>query len=171
MNIVDFVARGLFYRTEDERIIFRPWGSFGPCFLVTEQQRTARARIQLGFYCLMLGGIAIVPSVGIFHVIAYIFVAIIFNYLMFWLFARGLPKTDLPLPPSPEHRKAQLRELSQSLGKPLLWALTISSALFTLVGVLAALFIGNWTVAIVGGLFFGACTLVFINRLRHLNDD
>ena len=169
MNPVDFVARGLFYRAEDDRIIFRPWGSRGPCFRVTESQRITRARIQLGFYCLMIGGIAAGPSMTTFHLIVYVCAATGLNYLMFWLFSRGLPKTDLPPRPSPEYKQAQLRELSQSLGKPFLWMLTVGSALFTIAGVVAALTLGDWAAGLAAA-FFGVCTVVFIRRLRRLSD-
>lgn len=41
---VGLAANTLFRRTLDGRIVFRPWGKFGACYLPDEQQQLRRAR-------------------------------------------------------------------------------------------------------------------------------
>ena len=53
MNLTEIASNTLFYRAPDGRIVFRPWGARGPCYLLTETQRITRARIQLAYYALI----------------------------------------------------------------------------------------------------------------------
>ena len=128
MNLLEAVSRTLFYRTEDGRIVFRSWGAFGPCYLLTEQQRVARARIQAAYYCVMFVVVIFATTKAhngfLFGVTACASV-VGGNYILFWLFSRALPKASPPASPSSDHRRAQVRGYNQALGKPLLWGMLI----------------------------------------------
>ena len=96
MTPVEFAARTFSPQLPDGRFVFRPWGPRGPCYLLSAQQRTARAWIQLAYYGLALAGLWCVPAVTAttrnLGACAVTFALI--NYLLFWLFSIGLPTTD-----------------------------------------------------------------------------
>ncbi len=171
MNLLEVVSNTLFYRTEDGRIIFRPWGARGPCYLLTEKQRMARVRIQAAYYCALFVGIGIVAHISrgnyvlLLGVLFLIFVG--GNYILYWLFARGLNRTEPPLQPSPEYRREQVRKNNRAFGKPLLWISMIGSAIFTLGGILIGFTDEPIYKAIFVTVFFGSCTAIFARRIRN----
>ena len=165
MNPVELIANGLFYRTEDGRIFFRPWGSRGPCFLVSERQRLIRARVQLALYCMMIVGVYFSveeDGLGAWFYLT-IFIGMVLSYVLLWAFSRGLPLTDVPTKPSPEH----LRKFNRSIPRWFLWALVLMSAVFVLGGLGMGFLLHDWWMAALVVLFFGTCLGVFIWQLRN----
>jgi hypothetical protein len=168
MNPVEFVSNTLFYRVEDGRVVFRPWGSRGPCYLVTARQRIVRARIQLMYYLAMIVGVA----VGMDRVSTISFVtvcvpaALAGNYLLYWLFSQGLAKSAAPPKPSPEYSRARVKAMSRSLGKPFVWLMLLIAVLFGLVGIVMGVAGGDLGL-LLSGAFFCVCAAVFIWMLKH----
>lgn len=168
MNLVDAVSDTIFYRAPDGRIVFRPWGTRGSCFLLDEKQRVTRARIQLGYYAIMLGAIVyFVGEASIFQLLG-IGVPLFAggNHLLFWFFARGLAVTSPPEKPSPEYARIQIDRNTKAFGRPLLWIMLLCSLAFVLCGVVIAALGGPLDTAITSILFFGLCAAVFGHRLR-----
>ena len=169
MQPVEVVARTLFYRPPDGRIVFRPWGTRGPCYLLSEAQRTSRARVQLAYYGLTLVAIyfgTLRLGTGLtFGVVLPL--GLVGNYVLFWLFCRGLPRTEPPARPTPEYVREQLRQGNRAFGKPLLWVLLILSLLMVATGIWAGAVLGAWSTAVPAAAFFGACAAVFGWQLRN----
>ncbi|MEP6504610.1 MAG: hypothetical protein ABJD97_14825 [Betaproteobacteria bacterium] len=110
MTPVDFVSNSLFYRTEDGRIVFRPWGPRGPVYLLTEGQRRTRARIQTAFYAALVAGVWTFPdwtSPKAFGIRIGAFLGA--SYLLYWLYSLGLPRTTAPPRPTREHTRRLMR--------------------------------------------------------------
>lgn len=169
MQPVEIVARTLFYRAPDGRIVFRSWGARGPCYLVTETQRRARARLQLAYYGLMLAAIYYgtlrLGSGVTFGVI--LPVTLVGNYALFWLFSRGLPTTDPPARPSKDDVREQLRQGNRAFGKPVLWIMLVLSLLMAVAGLWAGARVNAWSTAVPAAAFFGLCAAVFGWQLRN----
>jgi hypothetical protein len=169
MQPVEVAARTLFYRAPDGRIVFRPWGARGPCYLVTESQRTVRARVQLVYYGLMLAAVyygTLRLGTGLTFG-AVLPVTLAGNYLLFWFYSRGLPTTPPPLPASKEYTREQARQGNRAFGKPLIWIMLILSVLMAVVGLWAGSRAHAWGTAVPAVLFFGLCAAVFGWQLRN----
>ena len=169
MSPTEIVSNTLFYRAPDGRVIFRPWGTWGPCYLLTEPQRKVRSRIQLAYYCALLAAIVLaigsVETTVLFGVLLPLFAA--GNYLLFWLFTRGLSTTEPPSKPSPEYVRSLLRSNNRAWGRPFLWLAAIVSGVFSSVG-LVAIFLGApLASAIAVFAFFGVCAAAFAWQLRN----
>ena len=172
----ELASHTLFARLPDGRIIFRPWGKRGGCYLLDERQRLVRARAQRVFWG--LGLVAIVISNQVFTVgtslVLVLPVALGLQYLLFWSFTRGLLRTEPP--PEIKGSKAQRRELARQrmrerarlMGKGRLWTLLFGSLLFVAGSVLIAVSGGSIAAALGGFLFFGACAALFAWQLRQL---
>jgi hypothetical protein len=171
MNLLEVVSNTLFYRTEDGRITFRPLGARGPCYLLTEKQRITRVRIQAAYYCALFVGIGIVAQISrgnYFFLLGALFLIFVGgNYILYWLFAQGLSKTEPPPQPSPDYRREQVRRNNRAFGKPLLWVSLVSSAIFTLGGILIGFTDEPIYKAIFVTIFFGFCTIIFARRIRN----
>ena len=172
----ELASHTLFARVSDGRIIFRPGGKRGRCYLLDERQRLVRARAQRVFWG--LGLVANVIANQIFTVGmslgVLLPVALGLQYLLFWSFTLGLPLTEPP--PEIEGSKAQRREVARQrmrerarlMGKGRLWALLLGSLLFVAGGLLIAVSGGSIAAALGGFLFFGACAALFAWQLRQL---
>ena len=172
----ELASHTLFARLPDGRIIFRPWGKRGKCYLLNERQRLVRARAQRVFWG--LGLVAIVISNQIFTIGlslgVLLPVALGLQYLLFWSFTLGLPLTEPP--PDTEGSKAQRRELARErmrerarlMGKGRLWALLLGSLLFVAGSLLIASSGSSIAAALGGFLFFGSCAALFAWQLRQL---
>lgn len=167
MTLLEFVARTFSPQLPDGRYIFRPWGAGGPCYLLSEQQRAARAWVQLAFYCLAIGALSFFPflTVATANLVAFVVTFTLFNYVLYWLFSIGLPKTEKPPRPTPEQRRAALAAHSRSVGRPLIWVFLIGSLLLVLAGGAIALLLGEWATGLLCILFFGACAAAFTWQL------
>lgn len=167
MTILEFVARSLSPQLPDGRFIFRPWGGRGPCYLLTARQRAGRAWLQLAYYGLALAALWFVPGATDTtpHVVAFAVSFALFNYLLFWVFSIGLPKTEKPLPFTREQRRAAMAAHSRSLGRPVLWIFLIISCVFVFTGGAMALFLDEWTTGLLCMVFFGACAALFAWQL------
>lgn len=167
MSVLEFVARTFSPQLPDGRFIFRPWGPIGPCYLLTRQQRNARAWVQLAYYALGLAVLTLTDvalSTSTMVVFAVIFTLV--NYTLFWLFTVGLPKTDKPLPLTPAQRRAAMTAHPRALGRPFLWVLAAIAWSFTLAGGAMALFLGDWVTGSLCFIFFGMCGAIFTYQLR-----
>lgn len=165
MNPVELIANGLFYRTEDGRIIFRTWGSRGPCYLVSERQRLMRACAQLALYCMMIVGAYFSieeDGLGTWFYLT-IFIGMALSYVLLWAFSLGLPLTEIPTKPSPEH----LRKANRSIPRWFLWVLILLSAVFFLSGLGMGFLLHDWWMAAPVILFFGASLGLFTWQLRN----
>lgn len=168
MTLLEFVARTFSPQLPDGRFIFRPWGPGGPCYLLSAQQRAARAWLQLAFYCLALAALWFVPAVTarIQGLVTFAVAFTLMNYVLFWLFSIGLPKTDKPPRPTPEQRCTAMAAHSRAVGRPVLWVLLSISSLFVLAGGAIVLFDAEERVT---GLlclaFFGVCAATFAWQL------
>lgn len=171
MSLTQVAAGTMFYPTPDGRIVFRPWGKHGPCYLLSPEQRDVRARWQLAYWALMIATIVIVTnrSPGLVPALTTLAVVVLGNYALFWAFARGLPLTAPPPPPPKEYRDQLLRQHARAFGKPFLWVMLVLSALMSLLGVLAGISADRWDVAGLAGGFFGLCAAVFAWQLRRAN--
>ena len=170
MSPTEITSNTIFFRAPDGQIVFRPWGARGPCYVVTDQQRIIRARIQLAYYCVVF--LVIVISMGRISntalFVGILPVAVAGNYVLFWLFSRGLGTTEPPPKASPEYVQEQRRRNALAFGKPLLWLLLVGSVAFSAIGALAAL-LGGPLLEFGGvAVFFGACAAVFAWQLRKL---
>jgi hypothetical protein len=170
---VALAANMIFQRAPDGRVLFRPWGRFGACYLPDEQQQWRRARIQAAF-----GGLSLTATVVAiqFLSVTQLFgvvlpIELVLQYLLLALFARGLPRTDPPAAPTSRDQRRSLArerfaERARLTGKPRLWAMLVGSLLFVLIGVAMAA-TGASTMAAIGSiLFFGACAVLFALQLR-----
>lgn len=169
MNLTQVASGGIFYEAADGRIVFRPWGKRGPCYLLTPAQRLVRARIQLGYYGFMLVVITLSTlRLGSVRTFAIALPAILAgNYLLFGLFARGLPTTDPPGPPPPGYTNELIRRHNRAFGKPLLWVMFTLSLLMAAAGVWAGLRTGAWRISVLSGGFFGLCAAAFAWQLKN----
>jgi hypothetical protein len=169
MQPTEIAGNTLFYRAPDGRIVFRPWGPRGPCYLLTEAQRRFRSRVQLVYYGVMLVAIYLgITRLGTLKTFAMVLpVVLVGNYLLFWLFSRGLPTTEPPPLPSPEHRRELIRRGNRAFGRPLLWTMLVLSLGMASAGVWAGWKTGQWTTAGTAGAFFGLCAAVFAWQLRN----
>jgi ABC-type nitrate/sulfonate/bicarbonate transport system permease component len=166
MKPVEIISNSLFWRTQDGRIIFRPWGTRGACYLLTESQRINRARIQLAYYagllvCIFLMG----DSIERLGIMLGLFMA--GNYILYWLFARKLPTTEAPGMPDPEFARQRCQEINSNFGKPALWGFLLLSAAMALAGLLAGLLLGEF-LPVLSAAFFGFCAFVFARRLNSI---
>lgn len=170
MQPIEFVARTLFVHVPDGRIVFRPWGSRGRCYLVTPEQRRSRARWQAAYYALMIGtvsyGMMYLGTAKTFAVVLPIILA--GNYVLFWHFSRGLTTTDPPPRPSRAEMHEHVRQANRALGKPLLLTMLAVCVAGTLFGIGAGVALGLWNAAIPVILFCSACAAVFAWQLRNL---
>jgi hypothetical protein len=167
MNLGAAVEATILYRAPDGRTVFRPWGARGPCYLV---EGSAGARLALFirvYYAVLFVATIVLPFVAGVRGI-YIACAVwgAGFYFAFWLFSRGLATTEPPPLPTQAERAEAIRRISGSVGKPLLWALTILSSLMAVSGVLVILVVPGWS-AWMPSLFFAACILVFAYYLRR----
>jgi hypothetical protein len=167
MTVLEFVARIFSPQLPDGRLIFRPWGASGPCYLLSAQQRAARAWIQLAFYGLALAALWFVPVITVTtaNLVAFAVAFALLNYVLFWLFSIGLPKTEKPLRPTLEQRRIAMAAHSRSVGRPVLWVFLIVSCLFVFAGGAIALFLDEWLVGLLCLVFFGICAATFTWQL------
>jgi hypothetical protein len=169
MNILEIVAVTFSPKLPDGRFIFRPWGPVGPCYLLTTRQRTVRAWIQLAYYALAFGTASVLPNVPALNraTAAFLAVFVVINHVLFWLFSIGLPTTDKPTRFTPEQKRAAMASHARAFGRPLLWILAICSGFMALVGGLAALLASGARLgSLLGFVFFGACTVLFVRQIR-----
>jgi hypothetical protein len=169
MDILEIVAATFSPKLPDGRFIFRPWGPVGPCYLLTARQRTGRAWVQLAYYALGFGAASVLPDVPALNRATAVFLAtfVAINYVLFWLFSIGLPNTDKPARFTPEQKRAAMASHARAFGRPLLWVFALCSGFMALVGGLAVLFAsGERLGGLMGFLFFGACTAVFVRQIR-----
>jgi hypothetical protein len=167
MTILEFVARTFSPQLPDGRYIFRPWGASGPCYLLSAQQRASRAWIQLAFYGLALSALWFIPLITVTmpNLVTFAVAFASFNYVLFWLFSIGLPKTEKPLRPTPMQRRIAMAVHSQSIGRPVLWIFLIISCLFVFAGGAMALVFDEWITGLLCVFFFGACAATFTWQL------
>jgi hypothetical protein len=170
MQAIEFVARTIFYHVPDGRIVFRPWGTRGPCYLVTAEQKRTRARLQAFYYALMIAvvsyGVMRLGTMKTFLVLVPLIVA--GNYVLFWLFTRGLATTEPPPRPSPMEFREQMRQGNRALGKPLLVSMLVISLSGAALGLYAGFSLGLWSSAVPVLLFCGSTAAVFAWQLRNL---
>jgi hypothetical protein len=142
MNLVDAVSSHMFYRAPDERIVFRPLGKLGPCYLLTEKQRKARATVQLAYYGILLGSIAfgVIDVTEISRLIVPFGLWVIGNYVLYGLFTIGLARTEAPPKPTSDYVRSLQRQHSLAMGRPLLIAMFYGSIAFSAIGLLGTLF-------------------------------
>lgn len=172
----ELASHTLFARLPDGRIIFRPWGKRGACYLLDEGQRLARARAQRVFWGLGLIAVAVSNqfltlgmSLGVL-----LPAALALQYLLFWSFTLGLPRTEPP--PVFEGSKAQqresarqrMRERARLMGRGRLWAMLLGSLLFVAGSILIGVSGGSIAAALGGFVFFGACATLFAWQLLQL---
>lgn len=141
MTLIEFVARTFSPPLPDGRLIFRPWGAWGawgPCYLLSARQRASRAWIQLAYYVLAISAICLYPAmiVSVQGILGLLVVFALGNYVVFWLFALGLPKTEAPPRLTPGERRTVMTEHARALGRPVLWLMLAISLLFVLGGLL-----------------------------------
>lgn len=167
MTVLEFVARTFSPQLQDGRFVFRPWGASGPCYLFSPQQRAVRAWIQLAFYGSALAAIWFLPGITatIPGLVTFAVAFVLLNYVLFWLFSIGLPKTDRPPRPTIEQRRTAMAAHSRALGRPLLWVFVFISWLFALAGGAMALFVQEWLTGLLCLVFFGACAATFTWQL------
>jgi hypothetical protein len=167
MTVLEFVARTFSPQLPDGRYIFRPWGARGPCYLLSAQQRAARAWIQLAFYGLALGALWFFPLITVTtpNLVTFAVAFALFNYGLFRVFSIGLPKTEKPLRPTPEQRRTATAAHSRSVGRPVLWVFLIISYLFVFAGGAMALLLDEWITGLLCLFFFGACAATFTRQL------
>jgi hypothetical protein len=89
------------------------------------------------------------------------------NYVLFWLFSRGLPTTDPPPRPSTEYVREQIRQGNRAFGRPVLWIMLVLSLFMAGVGLWAGARVNAWTTAVPAAAFFGLCAAVFGWQLRN----
>ena len=172
----ELASHTLFARLADGRIVFRPWGKRGGCYLLDERQRLVRARAQRVFWGLGLVGIVVANqfvtvgmSLGVL-----LPVALLLQCLLFWCFTIGLPRIEHP--PEVERSKAQRRELARQrlrerarlMGKGRLLAMLLGSLLFVAGSVLIAIDGGSIAAALGSFVFFSACAALFAWQLHQL---
>lgn len=89
------------------------------------------------------------------------------NYLLYWLFSRGLPRTSIPPTASPEYVSVQMKALGRNFGKPTLWLLLVATVAMCLTGVAGGLLVSDVSM-ILSGAFFGLCAAIAALALRAL---
>ena len=176
MTLLEFVARTFSPRLPDGRLVFRPWGARGPCYLLSAKQRSIRALFQLVFYVVMVSALCANADIFVTASGPLIFFAVfvLLNYSLYWLFTIGLPKTDRPLPMTSTQRRIALTAHSRALGRPLLWFFAIVSWLVALGVGSIVLFQHEWLAGLLCILIFGASASLFSWQLwlvRDVRDD
>jgi hypothetical protein len=168
MKPLDFVERTALFQVPDGRRIFRPWGKWGPCYLVED---TERWRFRLGLSLSYVVLLALVTVAGTAGGVGWIWLVGVAwmggQYALFWVLSRGLAVTDAPVL-SNDQRQALVREYSGSLGKKFLWTMLLASTLMSVVGLLFTM-AGNLAVGLPAFLFFGVCAAVFACQIRLLH--
>lgn len=167
MKLLEIVARTFSPQLQDGRFIFRPWGARGPCYLLSQRQRSVRAWFQLSFYVLALATFWFLPGIvaSASGLITFAVAFVLLNYVLFLLLSIGLPKTDKPPTPTPLHQRTAMAAHSRELGRPLLCVLAVVSCLFALVGGAAALLLHKWATGLLGLVVFGTFAALFIRQL------
>lgn len=160
MKVLEFVARTFSPQLPDGRYIFRPWGAWGPCYLLSAGQRTARAWCQLGFYAVALAALWSYPPITVqtSNLVIFAVAFALFNYVLFWFFSIGLSVTEKPLRPTAEQRRTAMAAHSRSIGRPVLWVFLIISCLFAFAGGAIALLLDERATGMLCLFFFSACT-------------
>jgi hypothetical protein len=162
MTVLEFVACTFSPKLPDGRFVFRPWGPIGPCYLLSPQQRRVRAWFQLTFYGVALAALVLTDlTTSTRGLVVFAATFALLNYVLFWLFSIGLPKTDKPLPLTPQQRRTAMVTHSRALGRPLLSLFVIVSCLFALAGGAMALFLEEWLTGLFCLSFFGVCAALF----------
>jgi hypothetical protein len=155
-----------FYRVPDGRIVFRPWGSRGACYLLNERQRVQYSRILAAAYGVMF--LAILVTTLRFgwkgsSVAALCGMALI--YALYWVISRRLPTTKPPPRPSREEVRRALAGQAGAFGRPFLILFALVSAALALLSL--GLFLATTEVSLLlGAGFFGLCAGVFVWQLR-----
>jgi hypothetical protein len=167
MTVLELVARTFSVQLPDGRLVFRPWGARGPCFLLSQQQRESRAWLQLVFYGLAIAALWFFPAIiaTTSGLVGFLVAFTLLNYGLFWLFSIGLPKTERPPPLTPEQRRMAMAAHSRALGQPLLWLLAGVSWVFALAGGAMVMLLGEWATGLLVLVFFGACAALFTWQL------
>jgi len=157
MNLVEMAAASISVRLPDGRYVFRPWGAFGPCYLLTPRQRSIRAWIQLAFYGACFAAIWVHPPYPIDTAVLAGFAAfIVASHLLHWLYTFGLAKTDPPARLTPEQRRLALAGHTRAIGRPFVWIQLVCCTLFVIGGCWMALFLGEWLAGLASVALFGA---------------
>lgn len=173
MTPLELVARTFSFQLEDGRFIFRPWGARGPCYVLSHRQRSVRAWLQLAFYVLALTLLWLVPGITASPsgLVTFGVAFAILNYILFWFFCIGLPKTDKPPTPTPEQRRTAIAAHSREVGRPLLLVSAVVSWLFALTGGALALLFQEWIIGLLGLALFGVLAAGFTWQLWLIRND
>jgi|SRR5919108_1610986 hypothetical protein len=168
MGLLAIVEHTALYHAPDGRIVFRPWGKRGKCYLVDPHTRRRFVRALKIHYSLLF----LAPFTGILGntltgILIFFFVWLIASYVLYWWFSRGLPETDPPPRPSREEVHLALQAQSRAVGAPVFWVGTVLSACLTLVAGFLWAITSEFTM-VLATLFFGLCTGTFVWRLTHL---
>lgn len=166
MNILELFANTFTYQLPDGRFIFRPWGKFGPCYLLAPNQRTVRTWSLIIFYALAIAPFWIVHDI---NPIIYFFTFVALNYFLYWLFSLGLPITENPPTPTPEQRRNNKTKMARKMGRPMLWMSLTLSWLFILAGFVSLLF-GEVLTSAMSIAFFSLAAIRFSQLLKLTRD-
>ena len=170
MNPVKILSSMLYFEDDDGRVILRPFGAGGPCYLPNESQRTAHIVLLIVFYLAMMTAVyAAMTDEGIGLASgALILATLLGHYVLSWLFTRSLPRSapgPNPVPGGfPDRRKSRNR----NFGKTFLMLMLVFSAVLTVVSVLMLIRTEHTGVGLLAAAFFGLCTIIFTRTLRFV---
>ena len=170
MNFVHFIATTIFYEAPDGRIVFQPLGRLGPCYRLTPAQRKTRAKIFVGYLAVV---VVASPAAAIyFHGVAAFLLRVTplilaGIFVLFWLFARGLPVTEHPPRIPPSYRQELNRRTDQMMDIVHQWYLLIGGVISIAMTTWLGFDTGEWAVSLLGGLFGAGLVMYSVRGLRR----
>lgn len=170
---VDLVSLTIFHRTPDGRTLFRPLGSVGPCYAVTEAQRRIRASVQLGYYALLVAFIAsgFFNTDDLRRLALQVGAYVAGNYLLYAIFTIGLERIPAPPAPGRELARAMRAERLSAIGRPRIKRSLYSCLALSLIGLAGAIVGPDRLGLLLASALFGAGVLVFLWMLKILDDS
>ena len=165
MGLLAMVEHTALYHAPDGRIVFRPWGKRGKCYLVDPGTRRRFVRALKIHYSLLFLALLILWKTWVAYLIV-LAVWLVGCYALYWWFSRGLPETDPPPPPSRDQVRAALRAQSRAVGPLVFWLGTVVGGGLTLIAGFLLVLTGELSM-VLPTLFFGFCTGIFVWRLTH----
>lgn len=169
MNPVKTISSMLYYKDDQGRLLLRPFGAGGPCYLTTAGQRTAYLLLLITFYALMiLAVISFRTASGIGLASgALVLATLMGHYVIAWLFTRSLVRS-MPAPGPAAGIQERRKSRNRNFGKTFLALMMAFSAVLTGVALLMLMGSEHTGIGLLATGFFGLCTIVFARTLKFV---
>ncbi len=158
----------LYFEDEQGRLMFRPFGAGGPCYLTTPGQRTSHIMLLLAYYAVMIAAVyAFMTDSGIGIVSGTLILATLMgHYVLSWLFTRSLTRATPEPVGAPGSFQDRRKARNRNFGKTFLMLMVVFSAVLTVVSILMLMRTDHTGVGLLAAAFFGICTIVFARTFK-----